>query len=552
MMVNLAVARLRYCSNSFTPQRTRAVDLEQWGTAPASGAVQGDDEFDGVNRFLASRPHWNVTMLRSLTASPGGPLAGDVFGAWMNDVETGLLEGRFDGVYLCLHGACQAEGDPAVDLTVLRRVRAIMGHTPVVASFDMRANLSEETAILLDGASTSRGWPAGGEDDAAIRALSMLEQIIAGAIRPVGALARVPMLLPEIFLREAMTEVWAKELPAVPQGVLDASVHFGFAWGDSPYAGPSALVWADRDAGLARETAARLAISLVRWRSRALPQFHGPMDAIAGVLAARNPLQPGILLDPSDDPGVGGLADTPALLAALLEQDADLPGRVLLAALHDPGAVEAACAAGPGGGLRRALCARSTALYGLPVERTWQVLSLAVTPQADEVALLRSGQVDVLVVSRRMAGVTPALLGAAKISPNSYVLLTLKAGEPARQSFSEIGGPVQICDCPGPANPDLTRLPFHYVPSKRRMAAGSTRGETNAAHRGDAGTYSPMPRNAGAVGAATGAVASDFLAHSLAEKNSADQSQDRHEDRRANAQQKRTDTLGSQRRQIGV
>jgi hypothetical protein len=177
---------------------------------------------------------------------------------------------------------------------------------------------------------------------------------------------------------------------------------------------------------------------------------------------------------------------------------------------------------------------------------------LAVTPQADEVALLRSGQVDVLVVSRRMAGVTPALLGAAKISPNSYVLLTLKAGEPARQSFSEIGGPVQICDCPGPANPDLTRLPFHYVPSKRRMAAGSTRGETNAAHRGDAGTYSPMPRNAGAVGAATGAVASDFLAHSLAEKNSADQSQDRHEDRRANAQQKRTDTLGSQRRQIGV
>ena len=59
-------------------------------------------------------------------------------------------------------------------------------------------------------------------------------------------------LLPDHFLHDAMSELWRDELPSVSGAVLDASVHFGFAWGDSPYAGPSALVWADRDAGLAQ------------------------------------------------------------------------------------------------------------------------------------------------------------------------------------------------------------------------------------------------------------------------------------------------------------
>lgn len=557
-MVNLAVARLRYCSNSFTPQRIRAGDLGPNDVMTAHDAARDDDEMAGVARFVAARPSWNVTVLRSLTAPPGGPLAGDVFGAWMKVVETGLMEGRFDGVYLCLHGACQAEGDPSVDLTVLRRVRAIMGHTPVVASFDMRANLSEETAILLDGASTNRAWPEGGEDEAAFRALTMLEQIIAGAIRPVGALARVPALLPDIFLREAMTEVWANELTAVPQGVLDASVHFGFAWGDSPYAGPSALVWADRDAGLARETAARLAISLVRWRSRSLPPTQGPSEAIAGVLAARNGQRPGILLDPSDDPGVGGLADTPGLLAALIEREATLPGPVLLAALHDPGAVQSAIAAGTGSLIRRGLCGRSTPLFGAPVERDWHVVGHGATALAGEAVLLRSGLVEVLVVSRRMARVTPELLAQSGIETQRYALLALKAGEPARQSFAERGGPVHICECPGPANPDLTRLPFHYVPSKRRMmGAGGVAGAGRAAEaggppRGASAGVPPLSRHIAGFGAVTGALASDFLTNSLVEKQSADQSQTRNEDRRTNAQQKRTDPLGTQRRQVGV
>jgi microcystin degradation protein MlrC len=550
-MAHLAVARLWFCSNSFTPQRTRAADLlnHEWTNAQgrAADTLPGravGSELDGVRRFVAARHDWQVTVLRSASAPTGGPLSAEVFGAWMSDVEDGLRRGRFDGVYLSLHGACQAEGDPSADLTILRRVRAIMGHTPVVASFDMRANLSEETAILLDGASANRAWPSGGGDDAAIRALTMLEGILAGAIRPVGALARVPTVLPDIFLREAMGELWRDELTRVPQGVLDASVHFGFAWGDSPYAGPSALVWSDRDAGLARETAARLAISLVRWRTRALPELRPPEQALAPLLAARIGNRPGILLDPSDDLAAGGLGDTPAMLRALINADAQLPGQVAVAALHDAGAVQAAQTAGKGGTIKLALCGRATTVYGAPILLTLQVIALAETSQAGATAIVRAGRVDILITTARPSRVTPDLLAAAGMRPALYALLALKAGEIARVEFADAGGPVHACACAGPTNPDLTRLPFHYVPPRRRSNAAPPQRPDLAppditAMRDTSAGLGLRPKNAS-------------MPSSAIEQSGAEQTQQRHEDRRANAQQKRADPLGTQRRQVGV
>lgn len=538
-MTHLAVARLWFCSNSFTPLRTRASDVHRavWTQAegPAADALSRrgvGDELEGVRRFIASRHDWTVTVLRSDSAPTGGPLSADVFGSWMADVEDGLRRGRFDAVYLSLHGACQAEGDPSADLTILRRVRAIMGHTPVVASFDMRANLSEETAILLDGASASRVWPDGGGDDAAIRALGMLEAILAGRSRPVGALARVPMILPDAFLREALSELWREELPTVPEGVLDASVHFGFAWGDSPYAGPSALVWADRDAGLARETAARLAINLVRWRSRSLPALTTPERALQHLLDSRVAGCPALLLDSGDDPAVGGLADTPTILRALIAAEATLPGQVALIALHDSETVAAAAAAGVGGTLQRALGGRTTPLYGAPVPLTLLIVALANTESAGRIALLRNGQVDILITEQRPRRVSPALLAEAGMATALYVLLVLKAGEIARVEFAETGGPTHVCDCPGPTSADLSRLPFHYVPPARRVSFTQPPPEPSfmARPRAAAGSISTLP----------------------IEQGGAEQAQQRHEERRANAQQKRADPLGTQRRHVGI
>ena len=476
-MVRLAVARLWFCSNSFTPRRTRAEDVQshEWLAGPAalSRTVAADGELDGVSAFLASRPGWDATMLRCASAPAGGPLSAELFGAWMAEVEDALRRGRFDAIYLSLHGACQAEGDPAADVTILRRVRSIVGHTPIVASFDMRANMSEEIAILLDGASSNQIWPNGGRAEAAQRALDLLEGILSGRCRPVGALARVPTIMSDLLLPEAIGEITTSLLREIQRPVLEASLFGGFAWGDSPYAGPSALVWADRDSGAAREMAARLVMNLSRWRGRAAPVLLPP-DVALRSLATPDltivPALPAALFDPSDDPASGGLVDTPDLLRAVLSAAANgsFAEPVLFAALHDPQTAAEAIADGVGTAMELVLGGRSTPLYGMGVAVSAVVVQVQGIGPFGGFAVLRSGTVDILVMAQRPDIITPQILLDAGLDLRAYRLLAIKGGATAIAAFAgRVSTPI-LCDCAGPANPDLMRLPYHYVPVQRR------------------------------------------------------------------------------------
>ena len=489
--MRLAVARLRFCSNSFTPLRTGAEDMlaHEWATGPA--ALRQDSaeagEIEGLRQFLAARPGWEPTMLRCASAPPGGPLTAELFGGWLAEVEDALRRGRFDAVYLSLHGACQAEGDPAADMTILRRIRAAIGRTPVVASFDIRANLSEEVAILLDGASTARAWPQGGGIEAAGRALGLLEGLLAGRWRPVGALARVPMIMQEPMLAEALGEVWRGGPPALPRPVLDSSVFGGFAWGDSPFAGPSAMAWADRDAGAARDMAAHLAASLMRWRTRGAVPPPPPEAALAALLHARDGSRPVLLLDPADDPACGGLADTPGLLRALLMQ-ASAPGteagpglghtpglaqrvggRALVAAFCDPGAV---ASARTGAVADLVIGGHTTPAFGLGVPIRGEVIRMAGGDTPGGFALLRVEDIDILLTATRPPVITPDWLACFGIDIGAYRLLAIKGGAASRAAFAGRVAAVMRSDCPGPGSPDLLRLPFLHVSPARRAAAG--------------------------------------------------------------------------------
>ena len=312
-MVRLAVARLWYCSNSFNPRRTRLADLQrhEWteGRAALAYLRAPRSDIHGLADFLSVRPDWNVTMLRCAAAPPGGPLAAEVLGTWLSDVEEALRPGRFDALYVSLHGACQAEGDSGADATVLRRLRLVARRIPIVASFDSHANISDDMPLLLDAASAAR--EPGGGAAAAVRALTMLEGILAGRIRPIGAVARVPAVMPPGQLQRAMESLWRQgETPACSCArapLLDASVFSGFAWSDTAWAGPAALVWADRDAGTARETASRLAQGLARGRE---PGAAPPLSSAAETVARAMVHGHTLVLDPADDPDAGSLGDT--------------------------------------------------------------------------------------------------------------------------------------------------------------------------------------------------------------------------------------------------
>jgi microcystin degradation protein MlrC len=462
-MARLAAARLHYCCNSFNARPTRLEDLaaHEWrcGSDAVAGVAAGSD-LHGLAAFVAARPGWDATVLRCASAPPGGPLEDAALAAWLDDVEAGLRAGGFDAVYLSLHGACQTESDPNADETILRRVRAIVGRMPVVASLDAAANLSEAIPLLLDGASANRDWPSGGGDAAAIRALTLLESLLAGRTRPIGVLVRVASLLPSVAAPLLLPELWDHDIAPLGADVLDASVFAGFPWSDSGHAGASALVWTDRDAGQARRVARRLAGRLEEARGTAA-RWRPELALAAGVASGGR----FALLDPADDPQAGGMADTPGLLASLVGAALTVPAA--FGVLHDPAALAAARGAGVGGRLERSFGAVATAAFGPPVPLATEVERL-VDGADGALAVLRHGLLRVIIADRRPAAVGLDLFARAGIAPDSVQVLAAKAGAAFDVALAEHFPEVLACACPGPAAGDLLSLPFRHVPPERR------------------------------------------------------------------------------------
>jgi microcystin degradation protein MlrC len=479
-MPRIAVARLWFEGNSFTPVPTGLAEFRsrEWvaGEEALARYAGTATELGGLGAVLAARPSWRAEPLRCAAAQPGGPMTAEAFAAWMEEVEAGLRAGGpWDGVYLSLHGACVTEDDPEADLTIVRRVRRAIGRTPLAASFDFHGNMAEELFTTLDASSVYRTYPHVDMDATAVRALALLERVMGGQ-RLHGAIAKLPMVLHSFHMRSAggpMAEVWAEAARLEAGPVLEAAPFGGFAWGDSPHAGPSGTAWAT-DAAAARDAAAAVAAAIAARHGRFAVSLPTPETALEAALAA----PPGLvaLLDPADNPLSGGVADTPALLRLLVDRPPPVP--TVFAFLHDPGVVEAARAAGEGATRAFRLGARTTAAFGPPVACTATVERLTAgrftntgpmergaPVDLGPTALLRIGRaLRVIVTSRKEAAVDPAFFALHGVELGATRLLANKAKNHFRAAFADRCAAILECDCPGPAALDLSALPFRHLP----------------------------------------------------------------------------------------
>ena len=479
-MPHIAVARLWFEGNSFTPVPTprSAFESREWGSGAGHLARYAGTatELGAVAAFLAERPDWRATVLPCIAAQPGGPMTDEAIAAWREELEAALRAQRFDGVYLSLHGACVTESDPEADATTIARVRAIIGRdVPLTASFDFHANMSPEIAEWLDGGSAYRTYPHIDMDAAGMRALRLLERVIGGAPRARGAIAKRPMILHSFHMRHEagpMAEVWAEAKAAETAPILDASIFGGFAWGDSPHAGPSAMVWAE-DAGAARDLAERLVESIAARRARFAVTLPDPATALREALAA----PPGLvaLLDPADNPLSGGIADTPEMLRTLVDARLDVPS--VFAFLHDPASVAAAQEAGVGATLTRHLGATITEAFGRPVIVDVEVERLTDGRFVNEgpmergapvdlgaTCVLRVGQLRVICTALKESAVDPGFFSLHGIDLAATRLLANKGKNHFRAAFKDRCVAIVECDAPGPAALDLRPLPWRYVP----------------------------------------------------------------------------------------
>lgn len=479
----LAVARLWHEGNSFTPLPTVLADFErrEWfegheGLARYRGT---GTELGAVVAFAEAKPDWEITVLRCASAPPGGPVEDALYERIVADMLRGLAEQQWDAVYLSLHGALVTESEPQADLMLLRRVRAVIGGTPLGVSFDLHANISTELPQLIDFGSGYKTHPHIDMDQTAARVLAELDRLVAGGVKLSGAVTKLPVLLHSFNMRTAagpMADTVGDAKAATTGSVKDITVFGGFVWGDSPDAGASILSWAET-ATAAQAAADEIAARLYARREAFRTSLPTPAQGLQAALQTSGLV---CVVEPSDNPLSGGIGDTTGLLRALLEMKID--GEAVFAFLYDPDLVQAAKAAGIGSSIDTKLGGRITPHFGAPVEVRAEVVALTdgrfvnegpfetgMPVDLGETAVLQTGGVKVIITSSSQAGIDPAYFRLHGIDLAKTRLIAAKAKNHFRAAFVERASIIVDVDTPGPAALDLSVLPFRYLPEGMEM-----------------------------------------------------------------------------------
>jgi len=486
-MKRLAIARLWHEGNSFSPVPTTLAEFRrrEWlegdaardhyaGTATEMGAVV---EF--ARREAGS---WEVSFLPAMAAPPGGPVPDQDYLRMAERIVAAIRATPADAIYLSLHGAMVTATNPTPERDLIRAVAAAAPGVPIGVSFDFHANLSAE---MLEGAAVASGYRTYPHIDMAEttdRVLTMLTGIAEHGSMPVRAVRKIPYVLLSHNMRtEAgpMAALMALAASAEAEaGILDASLFGGFSYGDTPYAGPTIVVHAERDRDLAERTADRLAAAYTDRLDQFRVRLPSPTEGIRAALAelATGAKSPVAVLDPADNPMSGGIGDTPTLLAALLRERPAV--RTVFAFLGDPGIVAQAHAASSGATLDLKLGGRLTDAFGPPVSAQGRVLRLTdgrfrnhgpmergLTVNLGRTCVLDVNGIALIVTESCQTPNDRGYFDLHGIDLAEPLLLCVKAKNHFRAAFGGLCARIIDVDCPGPATADLAGLPFRHLPA---------------------------------------------------------------------------------------
>ena len=480
-MTVLAISGLVHETVTFLPEETNLAAFEH-------RASRGDEiatTFVGSNTvyggFLSVCQDNNVTVEGLICAecAPSGPVSKAAFQALSDELvsRATLWRDEADGLLLHLHGAMVARGDNDPELTLLLRLREVLGPDyPIAVAMDLHGNVSAEKALLADIVCGFRRSPHTDMAETGARAASLLLAKMTGKIKPVTAVARPGLVLPSIFtatdvspLREIMAEV--REAAKQP-GILDVTLFMGFAYADVPEIGATVLAIADGDEALAIRTAERISARLVEEREalyNAAPLFDPDtaLDKAAELLAQG--VRPIVLLEHADRGN-----DSTHLLQTML--DRGVP-RTAVPYLHDPIAAMAAGSSGLGGQLMTTLGGKSSEMAGFPVlftgfikytgELRYSITGPYRTGETNDLglsAVIDNGKIAVIVTSHSMTAVDTDPFTQCGLDINEFDIIVLRSKTHFRAAYEPIAGAILIVDTPdwGPA--DLIGLPYRNVP----------------------------------------------------------------------------------------
>ncbi len=418
-------------------------------------------------------------------AEPNGPVEQTFFDRLMRRWEADLMAaGRIDAVYAVLHGAGLTTDDHDPEGTMLRMIRRVAGPSvPVVATFDLHANVSETDVAMVDAFIGYRTNPHLDMRERGAEAAAMVRRLLTGQKTCLAHL-RLPIVPPTVM------QLTGPDAPNRPYGelidlgqdrmhqppyagrVLNVSVMGGFAFADTPFNGLTVVVTATDQAaadGLARE------IAEAGWARR--DRFRPTLTSLeAAVRLATTTSTPLIFADVADNPGGGGRGNTMAILQAF--HAAGVTG-ALFGVIHDPSLAREAFDLGAGA----TFLARFNRDGGDDVSRPFTASATVArvceqpirgrrgiyannTLEIGPSAAIVIGGITVVVLSNRYQCADPMFLEAFGLDIAAARVVVVKSRGHFRGGFDEFFRHDQVIevDAPGLTSPILARFPWRHMP----------------------------------------------------------------------------------------
>jgi microcystin degradation protein MlrC len=490
MTQRIAIGGFLHESHSFAPRPTSYADfVRPAGFPPLSEGVALLDAVRATSvpaagaLAVADAAGVVVIPLAWCFANPAGPVQDEAFeriaALICAELSRVLDEAPLDGVYLDLHGAAVVESFPDAEGELLRRVRAIVGDTPITISLDPHANLTSQMVTLADAVVPFRTYPHVDMKEAGAQAMRLLFQCISRGTPWARTFRQFDLWIPigsQCTLLQPMKEVMAERASLAERlGVTELAFCFGFPYADFADCGPALAVYADTQAkadAAADAFAAHVAARESAFVQDTLPAAEAVAEAKRLSAGASKPI---VIADTQDNPGGGGHGDTTGLLAELVHQKAD---GAVLCLINDAASVAACQTAGEGAAVALSLGGKSD---GLPLECTARVLKLtdgrftltgpmgAGNPgNLGPCALIGIDGVRVMVVSHKMQALDQAILRHVGIEPSECPILVLKSSVHFRADFGPIAETIIVGLAPGPVVADPAILNFRYVRRRPR------------------------------------------------------------------------------------
>src|SRR5712671_2585949 len=197
---------------------------------------------------------WVPVGIALAMSEPSGPVEHAFFEELVDTIERRLKAALpVDAVYFCAHGAAITTEEDEPEGVLFERVRRIVGvGVPVVASFDLHANVSDRMVDLIDAFIGYRTNPHLDMRERGAEAAAALRELLAG-VKTERVRLRLPIVPPSVTMLTAagpyaeMIELGQRRQEQLHPAIMNVSVMGGFAYSDTAKNGLSVIVTARGD-----------------------------------------------------------------------------------------------------------------------------------------------------------------------------------------------------------------------------------------------------------------------------------------------------------------